>query len=174
MAGPKTARMPAEPVTENPNEPIDIFAGQMHNQLRHWLKEEQLSLVANLRAESTYAASTQIWNHAVYKYESNMEEAPGGKETIIKIKTELTSNTDLPPDMSVPMPVDDDCRTDTYVYILEYASNGTINVESTNMNWLSCSVYAPANFAAVPLGIDWSDGVPSGITYTNVYDGLYQ
>jgi len=82
-----------------------------------------------------------IWNHAIYKFESNMKESEDGKEEIIEISTILYSNCDF-----FPPPTDNTtARIDTYVYKLGYTVEGEISRDFTDQDWISATGFALDN-----------------------------
>jgi len=164
--GSPSAGIPAGPPTAATGEAVDSWADDVQNALRQYIRQQGKAMNGNLRDVSGGDAS-QVWNHDVYKYESTMSEATGGNEKVVEVTTLITANTDGP-----AMPPDTAKREDTYVYVLEYKNDGTIDGSSEKQNWKSCTGFAPQCLGTVnPNDLNWQ-GSHCGITKANV-DGLY-
>jgi hypothetical protein len=164
-----TGSIPATPVTEATDEQVDFWPDDFHNALVQYIRRGRVALISDLRARPGDTTSDEVWNHDVYWYESTMAEASGGNEKVIEVTTMIRSNTDGP-----AMPPDGSYRQDTYVYVLEYNPNGTINGSSPFQNWTSVPKFAPACFGTLqPEGFIWGPAAHCTITKANV-DGLYQ
>jgi hypothetical protein len=142
--------IPPGPPTAASNDAVDIWPGKVHNALVWNIRVDRRAMTANLRA-SGGGDPAQIWNHAVYKYESSLREAAGGNEKVIELTTLITSNTDGP-----GIPPDSAKRQDTYVYVLEYDSAGEIMEGSSVQNWISCSGFAPQCLGTVATEADFN------------------
>jgi hypothetical protein len=157
--------IPAGPPTSASGEPVDSWADELQNGLRQYIRDAGVAMIADLRA-STVGDPTEVWNHPVYKYVSQMKEASGGNEKIIEVTTVITAGSDVP-----QMPSDAAYRTDTYFYILEYTSSGEIDSSSANQNWKSATAYAPRVFGILYGTFYWQAN-HCNITKANV-DALY-
>jgi hypothetical protein len=119
----------------------DNYAGACHDTLEQIVKSSKTALYANLRAETAGPNKAgEVWNHAIWKYNSIYTEAPGDNHLIIKIEDDIKANSDR----SIPTNNVTD-REFKYVYIVEYGSNGNINITGMR-DWISVSGavgYAP-------------------------------
>ncbi|MEW6087982.1 MAG: hypothetical protein AB1498_06710 [bacterium] len=116
----------------------DKFADKFHAGLVEHIRKKRESLQSNLR-DPKGLDSTQVWNHAIYKYISVMKEAEEGKEDIIKITTTIYANADIPP------PSDDNTiyREETFVYKLKYKSKGILEDNFPEQDWIIAAGFAP-------------------------------
>ncbi len=164
--GSPSSEIPAGPPTAATGEAVDGWPDDVHKGFRKYIRQRNKAMNGDLR-DATGGDSDEVWNHDVYDYESTMQEAPGGNEKIIEVTTGITSNTDTP-----AMPPDTGKREDTYVYVLEYKNDGTIDGTSADQNWKSCTGFAPSCLGTVKAHeLNWQ-GSHCGITKANV-DGLY-
>ncbi len=128
---------PAGPPTSG-SDSTDSYVGNFHRMLEQYIKGSQVSLQSNLRSEGSDPG--EVWNHAVWRFEAQYEEAPGDDEKIVRIENDVDANQDHTP------PTDDtDDRSMTYTYIVEYQSNGEVSQSSSENDWIS--VAGHANFA---------------------------
>ena len=160
--------LPPGPPTAATGEVFDTWPDDLHNAFRIYIRQEENPMIADLRAEGG-GDSSDIWNHAIYKYESVMKQALGNDEKVIEVTTTITSNIDIP-----DMPSDSASRQDTYVYILEYKEDdGTVDGTSAKQNWKSTSGFAPANIGWILQdSLNWQPDQHCGITKEQV-DALY-
>ena len=88
--------IPAGPPTPNPGEPVDAYCDDVHNLLRFHVRDNDKPVHSDLRAEATPPDRIdEVWNHAIWKYSSTMEEAGGGSEGVIQVTTTIWANWDL-------------------------------------------------------------------------------
>ena len=160
--------LPSGPPTAATGEALDAWTDDLHNAFREFIRQRKVPMIADLRAEGG-GDSSDIWNHAIYKYESVMKQALGNDEKVIEVTTTITSNIDIP-----DMPSDSASRQDTYIYVLEYREDdGTIDGTSANQNWKSTTGFAPAHLGKVDVEkMIWQPSQHCGITKQKV-DALY-
>ena len=121
---------------------------------------------SNLRDGNSPLNSSEVWNHAIYKYSSSMIQAyDQNDEKVIEITTTIYTNND---GQSPPSTGTSD-RTETYKYILEY-NNGEIVNNSSKQNWLHADHYAPQNIYSIDYSYWTSQNL--NVTKSNV-DNLY-
>jgi len=159
--------LPAGPPTAATGETVDAWVDELHNAFQMYLRQQKKPMIADLRDMTRYDFR-EVWNHAIYKYESTMKQVEGNDEKVIEITTIITSNMDFP-----EMPSDSDKREDTYVYVVEYKVDGNIDGTSEKQNWKSTSGFAPAHIGWISPGrVEWNVDSHCGITKENV-DNLY-
>jgi len=159
--------LPAGPPTAATGETVDAWVDELHNAFQIYLCQQKKPMIADLRDMTRYDFR-EVWNHAIYKYESTMKQAEGNDEKVIEITTIITSNMDFP-----EMPSDSDKREDTYVYVVEYKDDGIIDGTSEKQNWKSTSGFAPAHIGWFSKKfINWQPDSHCGITKEKV-DSLY-
>lgn len=140
----------------------DAYAGQWHRRMEQYIKGSSVALQSNLRSES--GSSSAVWNHAVWKYDAQYEEAPGDNEKVVQITVDLAANEDRTPPTN-----DTNDRKITYVYIIEYKSDGTVNESAGANDWVSVgdeASFAPSNLLRVT-GASWGGNNPH-VTETKV------
>jgi hypothetical protein len=117
---------------------VDEFAHKFHRGLVKYLRieKEKKPLQANLR-DATGEDPSAIWNFAIYKYVSEMKEADGGDEKIIRI----TTNVFAPADTDFPSFNGKDQKYE-YVYKLRYKLEDG-NIDDTfvgnGQDWISAT-----------------------------------
>lgn len=146
-------------------DPTDAYVGEFHRMLEMYVKNG-ISLYSNLRAKAL-GKPLAVWNHAIWKYSSIYEEAPGGNENIVRIETMIYANADHVP------PTDDVTdRINNYIYIIQYDSGTPKNVQPFSHDWISLSgdaAYAPQSVVYVTgVGSNGWNGKNSQITEQNV------
>jgi beta propeller repeat protein len=144
--------IPATDIDNNPLKPMlgaddtDKFVGDFHKGLVKYFRigvgeeRKKMPLQSNLR-DSDGIDPNQVWNHAIYKYSSIMEESKEGIEDIVKVTTTIYANDDVFPSDNI---LD---RTETYVYKLRYTSDGEVDATFINQgqDWISTTGFAPYN-----------------------------
>ncbi len=96
-----------------------------------------------------------------------MAEASGGNEMVVQVTTTITSNVDF-----YTAPSAGARRQDTYVYVLEYVGEGTINENSSLQNWMSTTGLAPQDLGFVDASSFMWQGHHVAMSKSNV-DALY-
>jgi len=163
--------MPAVTPIPDLGDQADPWCGVFHTTLRNNLRRFQNPAQSNLR-DNDGNDPTQVWNHAIWKYETQMLEAPGGDETFVRHRTRTYANSDGRP----PPTNDTDDRENIYTYDLQYA-NGDIVVGSSKQNWISArNVKVNPDRIFIPWNLYWIKGsswvsANSGVTKQKV-DGL--
>jgi hypothetical protein len=140
----------------------DAYAGKCHRVLEQYIKGAAVSLQSNLRSDG--GAATEVWNHAVWKYDAVYEEAAGGNEKVVEITVDLAANEDHTPPTN-----DVGDRDIKYVYILEYKDAGTVDEGAAANDWISVggdASYALGNLLRVT-GAAWGGDNPH-VTEANV------
>lgn len=133
----------------------DEYAGEFHKGLVDYLRireeRKQKPLQSNLR-DPNGEDPKAVWNHAIYKYSSVMEEAEEGEEDIIKIITTIYANTDVffPSNNIID-------RKETYAYKLKYTPEGEVYRKFTEQDWISATGFAPYNLWFIESS--WFDGL---------------
>lgn len=146
----------------------DWYADNFHARLREYLRDRRVPLHMNLRQE-TGVGSSQVWNHAVYKYSAEFVEDPEAvgdpwvdKPRQLRIRTVITANEDFYQNgASGGTPEDGPRREQEAVYSLVYGPAGDIVPDATQprpQNWRSLTLLSGGGRAGTPLYI------PSGIT----------
>ncbi len=128
----------------------DLYADNFHQRLREYLRDRRVPLHMDLRQE-TGAGNPQVWNHAVYRYESEMVEDPDalgdpwtdmGRQ--ILVRTTLVANEDFfGAQGSSGTPENDQRRVQEAVYSLVYSSQGEIVPDAREprpQNWQSMTL----------------------------------
>jgi len=139
LAGPIPSIKP-----ESGKDDTDEFADDFHVGLVNYLRipKERKSLYSNLR-DPKVRIPEAVWNHAIYKYKSVMQEAKEGEESIIKITTTINANADVFPSDNI---VD---RIEKYVYKLKYKPNGEIDDKFIGQDWISASGFTPGKLSLI-------------------------
>ena len=140
----------------------DAKIPEFHALLEEWIKNGQVALQSNLRSVGALDSS-EVWNHAVYKFLASYEEAPGGNEKIVKITNELFANEDLE-----PVSNGGGDRELDYVYIVEYTAGGAVDTTGTK-DFISVAgeaSFAPSNLLHVTAAA-WGGANPH-VTLANV------
>ncbi|MGB2986773.1 MAG: hypothetical protein WBE26_12940 [Phycisphaerae bacterium] len=163
-----TAGIPPGPPSASTGEAVDNYCDDFHKHLRDNVRIAMKAVQSNLRAAATPPEGIdEVWNHAIWKYVSTMEEASGtDNEKIIQVTTTIWANVDLDPPPSDGTPD----RVETYTYVMQYKPDGKIDGEYTGQNWISATYYAPQNVWR--LNYSFWDAENPQVSKSNV-DGLY-
>jgi hypothetical protein len=139
--------IPPGPPVPGPD-PTDFAAPDYHRLLEQYVKSAHEALYSQMRAASGPDRSVEVWNHAVYKFEADFEEAPGGNEKIIKIRNFVSANDDIPPPST-----DESSRQVIYTYIISYTVDGSPDsAAAATKDWISVggsAAYAPERLGKV-------------------------
>jgi hypothetical protein len=140
----------------------DDFAPMYHAILERYVRGQNRALQSNMRSDG--GSSSEVWNHAVWKYTASYTQAPGTNERLISIRASIAANQDHTP------PTDDSAdRTVQYAYQLTYNATGVVDDVGGVQDWISVggdASYAPYNLLAVT-NAGW-DAVNPHVTESNV------
>jgi hypothetical protein len=134
---------PAGRPTEKTGEPVDAYADALWSGLNKWIKGKGLPMASNLRAEATDDDSkSQVWNHVVWKFESELKQAPKQDDpNYVEIAITVYATSDNYPSGDDVAP-----RQETYVIRLR-TLNGAVVPKASDQNWVSATHYAPSYLA---------------------------
>ncbi|MBN1975280.1 MAG: hypothetical protein JW787_16675 [Sedimentisphaerales bacterium] len=152
------------------SEQCDAYCGQVQRVLRDNLRIWHRAVSGNLRR---YGSALAESNHAVWKYISVMQEAPGDDENKIMIVTSIYTNKYEPTPPADPIPSNStDNNVLYYGYVLEYY-DGEIDEESEEQNWITITGdtegYTPESLIMTQ-EVNWLSEYNEEVTKENVED----
>lgn len=144
----------------------DASVGKMHRMLEQYVKGSAVALQSNLRcsASSTPPSPYAVWNHAVWRYDAVYSFVPMCSDRVVEVSIIIKANKDEYPSDGI------EDRVVTYVYVVEYKDDGSVDETSTANDWRSVggdAAYALSTLVRVAAG-SWTAGGNPEVKLSNV------